>query len=269
MERQQRVASADASVVIVIGNTTTTIAVFSGVAEAVLERIPTSMFADPAVMTPQLDDLLRRSAPVCAVAICSVVPDVAAACANTLALLVSVPVVHIGPGLDLPFNLEYENRSTFGADRVALCAWSCQLFPDEAHIAVDIGTAITFDVLDSSGDYAGGLIMPGVDMMSGALHARTAQLPLVSVDRGAGLLGHSTGECIRSGIFWGVVKQVEGLITEIARHLREQHGDQVVRVIATGGNSRMIAREIPCIEVVDELAVVHGSRLLLERNLRR
>ncbi|NTU67362.1 MAG: type III pantothenate kinase [Chlorobiaceae bacterium] len=252
--------------VVVIGNTTTTMAIFPDGPDPLIERLPSSVFADPSAVANALVKLSGNYGPFREAAICSVVPDIAARCAEALGSVLAVPVVSIDSGLRLPFTLRYENSHAFGADRVALCAWSSRLFPNRAHVAVDIGTAITFDVLDSKGEYVGGLIMPGLDVMSGALHARTAQLPLISIDHRTGLLGRSTGECIRSGIFWGVVKQVEGLIAEIRAYLREELGEPAVSVIATGGNSRLIAAEIDTIDVVDELAVARGSRLLLEMN---
>lgn len=252
--------------VVVIGNTSTMMAVFPDGPDPLTERLPSSAFDDSAVVAETFRKLSRDYGPFRDAAICSVVPDIAARCAEVIRSQLAVPVISIGSGLRLPFTLRYENSQAFGSDRVALCAWGARLFPDEAHIAVDIGTAITFDVLDSKGEYVGGLIMPGLDMMSAALHSRTAQLPLVSIDRSTNLLGRSTGECIRSGIFWGVVKQVEGLIDEIGRYLREELGERSVRVIATGGNSRLIAAEIDSIDIVDEFAVARGSRLLLEMN---
>jgi type III pantothenate kinase len=253
-------------VVVVIGNTSTTMAVFTGDAEPVTERLSSSELVDSGVMAGTIHSLVRRYASLRDIVICSVVPEIAARFAATIEEVHPVPVINVDSGLRLPFMLRYENGHNFGADRIALCAWSRKLFPRQASIAVDIGTAITFDVLDSKGEYVGGLIMPGIDMMSGALHARTAQLPLVKVDRRASLLGRSTGECIRSGIFWGAVKQVEGLVDEIGRYLRDELGEAVVGVIATGGNSRLIAGEIGSFDVVDELAVVRGSHLLLELN---
>jgi type III pantothenate kinase len=249
-----------------IGNTTTTIAVFRDSPDPLVERLSSSVFADPAVVAETFGKLSADYGPFCEAAICSVVPDIAARCADVIGSVLALPVLTIGSGLSLPFTLRYENSHAFGADRIALCAWSASLFPNKAHIAVDIGTAITFDVLDSKGEYVGGLIMPGLDVMSGALHSRTAQLPLVTIDRRTALLGRSTGECIRSGIFWGTVKQVEGLIDEIGGYLLGELGEAEVGVIATGGNSRLIAGEIDTIDVVDELAVVRGIRLLLEMN---
>jgi type III pantothenate kinase len=267
MERPRTGSTAEQSgLVVVIGNTTTTMAVFSDSHEPVVERLLSSRLNDNDSIADATRELVLRYGVPHEIAICSVVPDIAARCAALFESMLSVPVLIIGSGLNLPFRLEYGNSNSFGADRVALCAWSQKLFSGQAHIAVDIGTAITFDVLDSNRNYVGGLIMPGLDMMAGALHTRTAQLPLVSIDRVENLLGRSTGECIRSGIFWGAVKQIGGLIDEISSYLKNELGEPSVGVIATGGNSRLIAAELDSIGVVDELAVARGSRLLLELN---
>lgn len=252
--------------VVVIGNTSTMMAVFGDGDEPLTERLPSTLFADQAVMAETLEKLSGLYGPFQGAAVCSVVPEIATSCCSRLDAMLPAPALRIDAGLRLPFRLRYDNGNSFGADRIALCAWSRTLFPQQAHIAVDIGTAITFDVLDSQGEYVGGMIMPGIDMMSGALQARTAQLPFIKVDGSTSLLGRSTGECIRSGIFWGAVKQVEGLVEEISRYLCEGLGEPSVRVIATGGNSRMIVAEIDSIDHVDELAVARGALLLLEMN---
>ncbi|NTU57800.1 MAG: type III pantothenate kinase [Chlorobiaceae bacterium] len=267
MERRQTESAAEqARLVVVIGNTTTTMAMFSEGPEPDVARMPSDRVESSDLITGVLGELVRQHGAPHDIAICSVVPDIARRCASLFESMFSVPVLVIGADIRLPFNLEYGNRNAFGADRVALCAWSRKIFSGQAHIAVDIGTAITFDVLDSNGNHVGGLIMPGLDMMAGALHARTAQLPQVNIERSSTLLGRSTEECIRSGIFWGTVKQISGLIDEIGDYLRREHGEATVRVIATGGNSRLIAAEIESIDVVDEVAVARGSRLLLELN---
>ncbi|NTW51714.1 MAG: type III pantothenate kinase [Chlorobiaceae bacterium] len=252
--------------VVVIGNTTTTMVVFSDGPDPLVERIPSDRSASNESIADAIGELVLRYGSPREIAICSVVPDLSTRYVALFESMFSVPVLSVSSDLRLPFSFEYGNRDTFGADRIALCAWSQKLFPGQAHIAVDIGTAITFDVLDSKSSYVGGLIMPGLDMMAGALHSRTAQLPLVNIGKTANLLGRSTDECIRSGIFWGVVRQIDGLIDEISGYLMRELGEMSVGVIATGGNSRLIAAEIKSIGVVDELAVARGSRLLLEIN---
>ncbi len=104
-------------------------------------------------------------------------------------------------------------------------------------------------------------------MMAGALHARTAQLPKVDIVRPEALLGRSTEECIRSGIFWGAVNQIGGLIDAIAGELSGDSGQPAPEVIVTGGNSRLIAPELGAVSLIDELAVLRGTDLLLRMNL--
>ncbi|RXK81611.1 type III pantothenate kinase [Chlorobaculum sp. 24CR] len=253
--------------VVDIGNTTTTLAIFVGGAEPLVESVPSALFADSGAMREVLGNLSCKHGTPQAIAICSVVPAAAAAGSALLESLFSVPVLTIGSDLQLLFHLEYGNKNTFGADRLALCAWSRHLFAENPVIAVDIGTAITFDVLDAAGLYRGGLIMPGIDMMAGALHARTAQLPQVRIERPESLLGRSTEECIRSGIFWGAVRQISGLVEAIRSDLVRDSGESTVEVIVTGGNSRIIAPELGPVSLIDELAVLRGSDLLLRMNM--
>jgi len=252
--------------VVDIGNTTTTLAVFSGASEPIVESAPSSMFGDPKATADFFSSLALQHGTPQAVAVCSVVPAAAASCSAQLESLFSVAVITINSALRLPFQLDYATPHTFGADRIALCAWSRHLFGDQPVIAVDIGTAITFDVLDAEGNYRGGLIMPGIDMMAGALNSRTAQLPLVGIDKPESLLGRSTIECIRNGIFWGAVRQISGLIDAIGAELLGESKAAPVEVLVTGGNSRIIAPEIGSITRLDELAVLSGIDLLLRLN---
>ncbi|NTW53471.1 MAG: type III pantothenate kinase [Chlorobaculum sp.] len=260
-------ASALTRLVVDIGNTTATLAMFVRDDEPFVESVPTAKIADSEAMRNLCADLSREHGTPQAIAICSVVPAAAAAGSALLESLFSVPVLAIGSGLRLPFRLDYATPHTFGADRLALCAWSRHLFEGRSVIAVDIGTAITFDVLDASGTYRGGLIMPGIDMMAGALHSRTAQLPQVRIDKPVSLIGNSTEECIRSGIFWGVAKQIGGLVEAIRADLTGESGGGSVDVIVTGGNSSIIAPELDAVSVIDELAVLRGTDLLLRMNL--
>jgi type III pantothenate kinase len=217
-------------------------------------------------MAGHLQSLLERYPAIREAAVCSVVPVVAERCVGILETQLPGQVLRIGSAVKLPFALHYENPEAFGADRIALCAYGRERFGGQALIAVDIGTAITYDVLNSRGEYLGGMIMPGIEMMAGALSDRTAQLPLISVGRSDLLLGHSTMECINSGIFWGAVTEFEGLVERIRVYLKERHHEEMVAVIATGGNSAMLAAELREPIIVDELAVIKGCRLLLRLN---
>lgn len=260
-------AAVPVRLVVDIGNTTTTLAIFTGDEEPSVESVSSALFADSSTMREVFGNMARKHGEPQAVAICSVVPSAAAAGSALLESLFSVPVLTICCKLRLPFRLDYATPHTFGADRLALCAWSRHLFSEKPVIAVDIGTAITFDVLDTAGNYRGGLIMPGIDMMAGALHSRTAQLPQVRIDRPESLLGRSTDECIKSGVFWGAVKQIGGLVDAIRGDLVRDSGESTVEVIVTGGNSRIIVPEIGPVSVIDELAVLRGSDLLLRMNM--
>jgi len=133
-------------------------------------------------------------------------------------------------------------------------------------IALDIGTAITADALSSDGRYLGGIIMPGLELMADVLHSGTARLPRVRVALPGGILGRSTRECIQSGVVWGCVSGVEGLISKITRWLEAEHGEKEVRVIATGGHAPLLAQLLDYSLRIDEHAVLYGARYLFSLN---
>jgi len=149
-------------------------------------------------------------------------------------------VIRINASLRLPFLLSYDPPEALGPDRIALCAHAATIEGSGAVIALDIGTAITADALSSDGRYLGGIIMPGLELMADVLHSGTARLPRVRVALPGGILGRSTRECIQSGVVWGCVSGVEGLISKITRWLEAEHGEKEVRVIATGGMRRFL-----------------------------
>ena len=118
-----------------------------------------------------------------------------------------------------------------------------------ACLIVDLGTALTVDVCSRDGAYLGGVIAPGLEMASSALHDHTALLPRVQVGRPEAVTGRNTVECIRSGLFWGTVSMIEGLV----ERLRREHPETGC-VFATGGGSPTIAAACSVIdEVVPDL----------------
>lgn len=117
-----------------------------------------------------------------------------------------------------------------GADRIANTIGAGVMFPGEPAIIVDLGTATTFDVVDSDGAYIGGVIAPGINLSLEALHNATSLLPRIVVERPEKIIGTNTVACMHSGVFWGYV----GLIDGIVERIRKEYG-KPMRVIATGG----------------------------------
>ncbi|MBF0124975.1 MAG: type III pantothenate kinase, partial [Magnetococcales bacterium] len=129
-------------------------------------------------------------------------------------------------------------------------------------IVVDFGTATTFDLVGVRGEYLGGAIAPGLGLALDALFEKTAKLPRIELARPPRVIGRDTIGSMQSGVYWGYVALVDGLIDRISR----ESGLDAVRVIATGGLAKMIAGESQRIELVDEFLTLTGLRLLFERN---
>jgi type III pantothenate kinase len=160
----------------------------------------------------------------------------------------------------------YDAPSDVGADRIVngVAAY-------ERHgraggrplIVVDFGTATTFDAISARGEYLGGVICPGVNISADALFQRAARLPRVDVRRPDAVIGRTTVGSMQSGLFYGYIGLVEGIVGRMRREL----GDTTL-CVATGGLAEMIAPDTPAIDTVDRDLTLHGLRLVWARNQR-
>lgn len=163
--------------------------------------------------------------------------------------------------MPLPFELAYRTPETLGADRLAAAAAAWMLFGKERRrsvVALDAGTALTYEVVDRSGIYRGGTIAPGPALMQGALHRETAQLPEVALELPADPIGRSTTEAIQAGVMYGFIESVRGLLRRIDESLGEE-----AFVVATGGWSRLLHEHIKEVDAVDAHLVLRGVRILM------
>src|SRR5436305_1411197 len=131
-------------------------------------------------------------------------------------------------------------------------------------IVVDFGTATTLDVVDRDGNYCGGVIAPGINLSLAALHMAAAKLPSIPIRRTEHVIGKDTESCMQSGIYWGYVGLVEGLVGRI----KSEFGAPM-RTIATGGLAPLFAGATDAIEHVDPDLTLWGLRLIFERNAER
>ncbi|MEI8185323.1 MAG: type III pantothenate kinase [Chlorobiaceae bacterium] len=252
--------------VVEIGNTTASFAVFKGNECLEVQKVPAKLLSGYEEIAAQIVPILKKYPTLRDAALCSVVPSLGSAVIASLSRHLTGQVLEVTASMHLPFLLQYESPDSFGADRIAICAQSSRLYPEEPVIALDIGTAITIDVLSSDRKYLGGLIMPGLDLMAKALHEHTARLPLVTIDRPHKLIGNSTAECIRNGIILSCVSGIEGLLVKIKALYHEADKEQAIRVLATGGSAPLIAGMLECSTVLDEHAVLKGTRYLYTLN---
>lgn len=168
---------------------------------------------------------------------CSVVPAVNARLTRRVAAAFRVPALEVNHRTVRGIGIRYPRPDTIGADRLANGVAVRAMFGAPA-VAVDFGTAVTFDVVDAQGDYVGGIIAPGLAAMTDYLHEKTALLPRVTVREVRRVIGRSTEEAMRVGAVRGYRCLVQGLLEQV----REELGVRRLPVVATGGCARLVAR---------------------------
>ena len=163
-------------------------------------------------------------------------------------------------GVKTGVRIRYENPWEVGADRVADAAAVQALYSVPACV-VDFGTATTFDAVSAEGDYLGGAITPGIGIAAQALFERTAKLHRVELTRPPSVIGRTTTHSIQSGLLFGYVGLVEGMVARFKAELGPE-----TQVIATGGLAEIIARETDVIDVVDPWLTLHGLQIIYQLN---
>lgn len=167
-------------------------------------------------------------------------------------------MLRISHEIDLGIGIEYPNPATIGADRLANAVALAKLHGAPG-VVIDFGTAVTFDIVSAEAAYIGGVIAPGLRLMTDYLHERTALLPQVELREPTSAIGKSTEQAILAGAALGYRGMVRGILSS----LREELGNPAeLRVIATGGDAAWIASGLPEIEAVEADLTLHGLRLV-------
>jgi len=194
------------------------------------------------------------------VIICSVVPPLTPIYQKMSKKFLKVDSVLVHWNLLLGIKILYDDPSQVGADRIANAVAAYQIYGGPT-IIVDLGTATTFDVISEKGEYLGGAIAPGIETSSLNLFQRAAQLFKVSLEKPGRSIGKNTEESLRSGIIFGSVGQIDGIVNRIKEELKTKHRiKKKPNVIATGGLADLIAKESKTIEKVDSTLTLEGLR---------
>lgn len=247
-----------------IGNTNIVIGLYDGAELSAHWRVSTNHERMPDEYGVLVGNLLSQggfaAGDVDDVVLASVVPPVSERfCEMVQSYLYAKPLV-VGSGVKTGVAIRYDRPREVGADRVVNAAAVNHYYGAPACV-VDFGTGTTFDALSDRGEYLGGAIAPGVYIAAQALFERTTKLPRIDLQRPPMAIGRNTVDAMRSGILYGYVGLVEGLVARFRREL----GDDMV-VIATGGLASLIARETDVIEHVDPWLTLKGLRLIYNLN---
>jgi type III pantothenate kinase len=237
-----------------IGNTHTHLGLGNATRVIRQANIATKTWLDGAA--PQRVRQFIGKGSVDSVALCSVVPR---ATARALAALrpLSTHILELTPRTLRGVGINYPNPRTIGPDRLANAVAVRHHFGAPA-VVVDFGTAVTFDVVDRHGDYVGGIIAPGLEVMTDYLHEKTALLPRIVIREPAAVIGRST----RQAMLIGAVHGYRGLIRALLASLRKELASPNLPVVATGGYAKLMARDMPEITTVDPRLTLEGLRLV-------
>ncbi len=203
-----------------------------------------------------------------AIIISSVVPSVDSTLRRVCERYFKLKPMFVEPGIRTGMPILVDNPAELGADRLVNGVAAFARYGGPV-VVVDLGTATTFDVITAKGEYIGGVIAPGLGISADALFARAAKLARVDIRRPAKAIGTNTVAHLQSGLFYGYIGLVDGILerilAEIAAHPQTPTGVEP-RVVATGGLARMIFDDSKYITEIDDQLTLEGLRLLYERN---
>lgn len=194
------------------------------------------------------------------ICLCSVVPPLTSTFEELCRRYFGRSPLIVSAGVKTGVRIRYDNPREVGADRIANAAAAFRKYGGPACV-VDFGTATTFDAISPDGDYLGGAIAPGPRTAAEALFLRAAKLPRIDLVRPAKVIGTNTTESMQSGILFGYVGLVEGMVARFRAELGPQ-----MRTIATGGLANLIAVETKVIEIVDPWLTLDGLRIIWDLN---
>ncbi|MGH9359357.1 MAG: type III pantothenate kinase [Terriglobia bacterium] len=193
--------------------------------------------------------------------VASVVPPLNSVLAEMAAKYFKLDPVFLGPGTRTGMAIHYDNPQEVGADRIANGVAAYEKYGGPC-VIVDFGTAVTFDVVSADGEYMGGVIAPGIAVSAEGLFQRAARLPRVEIREPDTLIGTNTVGSMQSGLFYGAVGMVDGILDRLSAALGKE-----TKVVATGGQASLVASASRYKLPVDSSLTLEGLRIIHERHL--
>jgi len=247
-----------------IGNTDTTFGVFDGEELRATWHMATDIHRMADEYAALLLNLMRQQgldiANIKAIALCSVVPPLISTFDELFQRYFHITPLVVGAGVKTGVRIRMDNPREVGADRIVNAAAAHHLYGGPV-IVTDLGTATTFDTVSKEGDYLGGAIAPGIMSAAEALSTRTSMLSRVELVRPKRAIGTNTIAAMQSGIIFGYVALIEGLVARIQKELKEK-----AKVVATGGYASLVAKETKVFDEVNPNLTLIGLRLIYQMN---
>lgn len=209
------------------------------------------LFANEELTTKDIDGII----------ISSVVPPIMYALERMCKKYFSLTPMIIGPGIKTGLNIKYDNPKEVGADRIVNAVAAIEAYGSPL-IIVDFGTATTYCYINEEKQYMGGAIAPGIGISTEALYNRASKLPRIEIVKPKDVIGKNTVSAMQSGILYGYVGQVEGIVNRMK--LQTKYSPTV---IATGGLASLIAKESTVVDVVDPFLTLKGLKMIYMKNI--
>lgn len=250
--------------VVDIGNTNITVALYSGKKMTDSYRLTTSFKRTSDEYGLLISDFLHHfgyeNKDVADVIIASVVPKIMYSFTNSIRKYLHIEPIIVGPGIKTGIAIKIDNPREMGADKIADAVGAYYNYGGNI-IVCDFGTATTFDYINPSGELIGGVIAPGIEISAQALSNRAAKLPEIEIRNPKTVLAKNTITSMQAGVVYGYIGQVEYII----KQMKKEIGIDNIKVVATGGLGRIIYEETDVIDTYDPKLTFEGLRIIYDR----